>query len=101
MKKILSLVLALCMVLSIMPAVFAAETEEAERIEALKAELAAITWYNPEASEYRITNEADLWSFAKAARLLAELDVEPFSGKTVYLAADIDLKWQEWYPINF
>ena len=55
------------------------------------------TWYyDPDATEYNITNAADLAEFSNLVR-----GGTHFNGKTIYLVNDIDLSGHRWLSIGF
>lgn len=73
MKKLMSIVLALCMALSLCMTTAWADGED-------------ITWYNEAGVEFVLYDAADLLGFASLVN-----GGNTFAGKTIKLGADIDL----------
>jgi len=80
MKKILSLMLALCMVIGVVPAVFAAETAD------VWDGTADTSWYNDTDTEFTLATAEQLAGLASLVNA-----GNTFAGKTVKLGADISL----------
>lgn len=58
-------------------------------------------WYNTDDTEFSITTEGELAGLAKIVNGTAEeISQDSFSGKTITLAADIDLAMEEWTPVG-
>ena len=85
-KTILALFLALCMVMTLLPATALADGE-------------TITpnteWYSDSKDEFTITTAEQLAGLAELVN-----GGNDFSGKTITLGADIDLAGKEWTPIG-
>ena len=86
-KRILSLLLALVMVLSLVPTVALAEDAAIVPTE---------NWYVESKTELEISSAADLLAFAKEANV----NNKTFEGKKITLKADIDLGDMTWTPIK-
>ncbi len=89
MKKIISLFISLCMVLSLM-------------VLPVNAEITADTsWYNTTATEFTIDTPEQFTGFGKIVAGQAEgIDADSFAGKTVTLGADIDFNGNEITPVG-
>ncbi len=100
-KRFLSMLLAVCMVATMLPTAFAADSDTADVSESAEAtnwsESANTDWYqNPEsATEFTISTPEGLAGLAKLVN-----EGNNFSGKTIKLDADIDLGDKEWTPIG-
>ena len=90
-KKILSLLLALCFVMALVPmTAFAAETMDAWD------GTADTSWYDEEKTEFYLQTAEQLAGMAK----LINDDMANFKDKTVYLENDLDLGGHEWISIG-
>jgi hypothetical protein len=87
-KSILALFLALCMVITLLPATALADGDT-------WAEAADTSWYDANSSSYTITTAEQLAGLAKLVN-----GGNDFSGKTITLGANIDLAGKEWTPIG-
>ncbi len=92
-RKILSVVLALMMLLSVMPmSVFAEDG----------VWTADTSWYNTADSEFTINSEEQLAGLAAIVNGTADgINTDNFNGKTIKLGKDIDLKGKQWTPIGY
>lgn len=87
MKKVLSLLLIVTMILSFTSSiVFAEETEST---------IPDTQWYDEQLVELTISDKDDLFGFAKLVN-----EGNNFKGKTVKLGTDVDLDNEEWTPIG-
>ena len=95
-KKLLSLLLALCMVVSLLPATALAVEGTADA--AVWDGTVDTKWYTDHENDsaYTIDSAEELAGLAK----LVNEGTTNFSGKTVQLGADIDLGGKEWTPIG-
>ena len=90
-KKLLSLLLALCFVMALVPmTAFAAETMDAWD------GTADTSWYDEEKTEFYLQTAEQLAGMAK----LINDDMANFKDKTVYLENDLDLGGHEWISIG-
>ena len=90
-KKILSLLLALCFVMALVPmTAFAAETMDTWD------GTADTSWYDEEKTEFYLQTAEQLAGMAK----LINDDMANFKDKTVYLENDLDLGGHEWISIG-
>ena len=90
-KKILSLLLALCLVMALVPmTAFAAETMDTWD------GTADTSWYDEEKTEFYLQTAEQLAGMAK----LINDDTAYFKDKTVYLDNDLDLGGHEWISIG-
>ena len=90
-KKILSLLLALCLVMALVPmTAFAAETMDTWD------GTADTSWYDEEKTEFYLQTAEQLAGMAK----LINDDMANFKDKTVYLENDLDLGGHEWISIG-
>ena len=90
-KKLLSLLLALCFVMALVPmTAFAAETMDAWD------GTADTSWYDEEKTEFYLQTAELLAGMAK----LINDDMANFKDKTVYLENDLDLGGHEWISIG-
>ena len=90
-KKLLSLMLALCFVMALVPmTAFAAETMDAWD------GTADTSWYDEEKTEFYLQTAEQLAGMAK----LINDDMANFKDKTVYLENDLDLGGHEWISIG-
>ena len=91
MKKLLSLLLALCLVMALVPmTAFAAETMDTWD------GTADTSWYDEEKTEFYLQTAEQLAGMAK----LINDDMANFKDKTVYLENDLDLGGHEWISIG-
>ncbi len=96
MKKYLSLLLAVAMVLSMMTVGASAEETVANISDVDSAEYYAYTdWYNDDDTSFVLTTNSELAGLAKLVN-----EGNNFKNKTVTLGADIDLGDREWTPIG-
>lgn len=88
-RKLLSLVMALCMIVTLLPVTAFAAEEEPWTADTI--------WYTQDSTktEYTLTTADEL---AGLAQLVNEGNT--FKGVTIYLGDDIDLANQEWTPIG-
>ena len=95
-KKVLSLLLTLCLVMTFLPMAAFAEGTSADNWDGL----ADTSWYTsaPDASEYHITTAEQLAGLAKLVN--ADPGTTNFAGKTFYLENDLDLSGHEWISIG-
>ena len=90
-KKILSLLLALCLVMALVPmTAFAADTMDTWD------GTADTSWYDEEKTEFYLQTAEQLAGMAK----LINDDMANFKDKTVYLENDLDLGGHEWISIG-
>ena len=90
-KKLLSLLLALCLVMALVPmTAFAAETMDTWD------GTADTSWYDEEKTEFYLQTAEQLAGMAK----LINDDMANFKDKTVYLENDLDLGGHEWISIG-
>ena len=90
-KKLLSLLLALCLVMALVPmTAFAAETMDTWD------GTADTSWYDEEKTEFYLQTAEQLAGMAK----LVNDDMANFKDKTVYLENDLDLGGHEWISIG-
>ena len=89
-KSLLAILLALCMVMTLLPATALADGET-------WADDAVTSWYDNHENDqtYTITTAAELAGLAELVN-----GGNDFSGKTITLGADIDLAGKEWTPIG-
>ena len=95
-KKILSLLLALCLVMALVPMTAFAEGTSVDNWDGT----ADTSWYTsaPDASEYHISTAEQL---AGLAQLVNDKTASvSFEGKTIYLDNDLDLSGTQWTPIG-
>lgn len=94
-KKMMSLLLAVCMVLTLMPATALAEST----VDTWDGS-ADTSWYTGHESdaEYHITTAEQLAGLAQLVN--ADPGETNFAGKTVYLDKDLDLSRHEWISIG-
>ena len=95
-KKILSLLLALCLVMALVPMTAFAEGTSVDNWDGS----ADTSWYTsaPDASEYHISTAEQLAGLAQLVN--ADPGTTNFAGKTFYLDNDIDLSGHEWISIG-
>ena len=95
-KKLLSLLLALCLAMAIVPMSAFAEETAADSWDGT----ADTSWYTdaPDASEYHISTAEQLAGLAQLVN--ADPGTTNFAGKTFYLDNDIDLSGHEWISIG-
>ena len=95
-KKVLSLLLTLCLVMTFLPMAAFAEGTSADNWDGS----ADTSWYTsaPDASEYHITTAEQLAGLAKLVN--ADPGTTNFAGKTFYLENDLDLSGHEWISIG-
>ena len=95
-KKILSLLLALCLVMALVPMTAFAEGTSVDNWDGT----ADTSWYTsaPDASEYHISTAEQLAGLAQLVN--ADPGTTNFAGKTFYLDNDIDLSGHEWISIG-
>ena len=95
-KKILSLLLALCLVMALVPMTAFAEGTSVDNWNGS----ADTSWYTsaPDASEYHISTAEQLAGLAQLVN--ADPGTTNFAGKTFYLDNDIDLSGHEWISIG-
>jgi len=95
-KKILSLLLALCLVMELVPMTAFAEGTSVDNWDGS----ADTSWYTsaPDASEYHISTAEQLAGLAQLVN--ADPGTTNFAGKTFYLDNDIDLSGHEWISIG-
>ena len=95
-KKLLSLLLALCLVMALVPMTAFAEGTSVDNWDGT----ADTSWYTsaPDASEYHISTAEQL---AGLAQLVNDKTASvSFEGKTIYLDNDLDLSGTQWTPIG-
>ena len=95
-KKILSLLLALCLVMALVPMTAFAEGTSVDNWDGS----ADTSWYTsaPDASVYHISTAEQLAGLAQLVN--ADPGTTNFAGKTFYLDNDIDLSGHEWISIG-
>lgn len=95
-RKLLSICLIMGLLFSVMPGMaFAADESSAAQSSWADTENYDTTWYDESASEYVLTDAADLAGLAVLVNA-----GNSFTGKTVTLANDIDLSGHDWMPIG-
>ena len=92
LQGLAALAVSLCLALAVLP------MPQAAAANAWDGTTQDTTWYtnNTAASEYTISTPAELAGLAK----LVNDDTQTFSGKTITLAADLNLGGQAWTPIG-
>jgi len=95
-KKLLSLLLALCLVMALVPMTVFAEGTSVDNWDGT----ADTSWYTsaPDASEYHISTAEQLAGLAQLVNDKATSVL--FGGKTIYLDNDLDLSGTQWTPIG-
>lgn len=95
-KKMMSLLLAVCMVLTLMPTIALAEESTVDTWDGS----ADTSWYTEHKSdvEYHITTAEQLAGLAQLVN--ADPGQTNFAGKTFYLENDLDLAGHEWISIG-
>lgn len=95
-KKMMSLLLAVCMVLTLIPTTALAEESTVDTWDGS----ADTNWYTGHESnaEYHITTAEQLAGLAQLVN--ADPGETNFAGKTVYLDKDLDLSRHEWISIG-
>ena len=95
-KKLLSLLLALCLVMALVPMTAFAEGTSVDNWDGS----ADTSWYTsaPDASAYHISTAEQLAGLAQLVN--ADPGTTNFAGKTFYLDNDIDLSGHEWISIG-
>jgi hypothetical protein len=95
-KKLLSLLLALCLVMALVPMTAFAEGTSVDNWDGS----ADTSWYTsaPDASEYHISTAEQLAGLAQLVNTAP--GTTNFAGKTFYLDNDIDLSGHEWISIG-
>ena len=95
-KKLLSLLLALCLVMALVPMTAFAEGTSVDNWDGT----ADTSWYTsaPDASEYHISTAEQLAGLAQLVNDKATPVL--FGGKTIYLDNDLDLSGTQWTPIG-
>ena len=95
-KKLLSLLLALCLVMALVPMTAFAEGTSVDNWDGT----ADTSWYTsaPDASEYHISTAEQLAGLAQLVNDKATPVL--FGGKTIYLDNDLDLSGNQWTPIG-
>ena len=95
-KKLLSLLLALCLAIVLVPMSAFAEETAADSWDGT----ADTSWYTnaPDASEYHISTAEQLAGLAQLVN--ADPGTTNFAGKTFYLENDLDLSGHEWISIG-
>ena len=95
-KKLLSLLLALCLAMTLVPMSAFAEETAADSWDGT----ADTSWYTdaPDASEYHISTVEQLAGLAQLVN--ADPGTTNFAGKTFYLENDLDLSGHEWISIG-
>ena len=95
-KKLLSLLLALCLVMALVPMTAFAEGTSVDNWDGT----ADTSWYTsaPDASEYHISTAEQLAGLAQLVNDKATPVL--FGGKTIYLDNDLDLSGSQWTPIG-
>ena len=95
-RKLLSLLLALCLVMTLVPMSAFAEENLADSWDGT----ADTSWYTsaPDASEYHISTAEQLAGLAQLVN--AYPGTTNFAGKTFYLENDLDLSGHEWISIG-
>ena len=95
-KKLLSLLLALCLVMALVPMTAFAEGTSVDNWDGT----ADTSWYTsaPDASEYHISTAEQLAGLAQLVN--TDPGTTNFAGKTIYLENDLDLSGHEWISIG-
>ena len=95
-KKLLSLLLALCLVMALVPMTAFAEGTSVDNWDGT----ADTSWYTsaPDASEYHISTAEQLAGLAQLVN--TDPGTTNFAGKTFYLENDLDLSGHEWISIG-
>ena len=95
-RKLLSLLLALCLAIALVPMSAFAEESAADSWDGT----ADTSWYTdaPDASEYHISTAEQLAGLAQLVN--ADPGTTNFAGKTFYLENDLDLSGHEWISIG-
>ena len=95
-KKLLSLLLVLCLVMALVPMTAFAEGTSVDNWDGT----ADTSWYTsaPDASEYHISTAEQLAGLAQLVNDKATPVL--FGGKTIYLDNDLDLSGTQWTPIG-
>ena len=95
-KKLLSLLLALCLVMALVPMTAFAEGTSVDNWDGS----ADTSWYTsaPDASEYHISTAEQLAGLAQLVN--TDPGTTNFAGKTFYLENDLDLSGHEWISIG-
>ena len=95
-KKLLSLLLALCLVMALVPMTAFAEGTSVDNWDGS----ADTSWYTsaPDASEYHISTAGQLAGLAQLVN--TDPGTTNFAGKTFYLENDLDLSGHEWISIG-
>ena len=95
-KKVLSLLLTLCLAMTFVPMAAFAEGTSVDNWDGS----ADTSWYTsaPDASEYHISTAEQLAGLAKLVN--ADPGTTNFAGKTFYLDNDLDLSGHEWISIG-
>ena len=95
-KKLLSLLLALCLVMALVPMTAFAEGTSVDNWDGS----ADTSWYTsaPDASEYHISTAEQLAGLAQLVN--TDPGTTNFAGKTFYLDNDLDLSGHEWISIG-
>ena len=95
-KKLLSLLLALCLVMALVPMTAFAEGTSVDNWDGS----ADTSWYTsaPDASEYHISTAEQLAGLAQLVNTYP--GTTNFAGKTFYLENDLDLSGHEWISIG-
>ena len=91
-KKLLSLLLALCLVMALVPMTAFAEGTSVDNWDGT----ADTSWYDEEKTEFYLQTAEQLAGMAK----LINDDMANFKDKTVYLENDLDLGGHEWISIG-
>lgn len=63
-------------------------------------EIRDLTWYNTTDSEFTLTDPHELGGLSALVSGLDELEADDFEGKTITIAADMDLTMYKWRPIG-
>ena len=97
-NKLLAVLLALAMTLSLLPTAAMAEEMPTENTSTKWEDSAVTSWYDndPNSEQFTITTAAELAGLAK----LVNSGTTTFSGKTIVLGNDIDLAGKTWTPIG-
>ena len=95
-KKVLSLLLTLCLVMTFVPMAAFAEGTSVDNWDGS----VDTSWYTsaPDASEYHISTAKQLAGLAQLVN--ADPGTTNFAGKTIYLENDLDLSGHEWISIG-
>ena len=95
-KKVLSLLLTLCLVMTFVPMAAFAEGTSVDNWDGSTD----TSWYTsaPDASEYHISTAEQLAGLAQLVN--ADPGTTNFAGKTIYLENDLDLSGHEWISIG-